>query len=135
MVEMNAVYLGEKHCEIIHGPSKTIIETDAPKDNHGRGEAFSPTDLMTASLGVCMLTVMGIQADQKGWDMKGSSARIVKEMSTSPPRKISKILAHLTMPAHLNEEARNHLEKTASSCPVKLSLHPDIALDIKFNYV
>lgn len=134
MVEMNAVYLGEKHCEIIHGPSKAIIETDAPKDNHGRGEAFSPTDLMTASLGVCMLTVMGIQADQKGWDMKGSSARIVKEMSTSP-RKISKILAHLTMPAHLNEEARNHLEKTASSCPVKLSLHPDIVLDIKFNYV
>ena len=134
MVEMTAVYLGEKHCEITHGPSKAIIETDAPKDNHGRGEAFSPTDLMTASLGVCMLTVMGIQADLKGWNMKGSTARIVKEMSASP-RRISKILAHLTMPAHLNEEARNHLEKTASSCPVKLSLHPDIILDIKFNYV
>lgn len=134
MVEMTAVYLGEKHCEITHAPSKAIIETDAPKDNHGRGEAFSPTDLMTASLGVCMLTVMGIQADLKGWNMKGSTARIVKEMSASP-RRISKILAHLTMPAHLNEEARNHLEKTASSCPVKLSLHPDIILDIKFNYV
>ena len=134
MVEMNAVYMGEKHCEITHGPSNAVIATDAPKDNHGLGLAFSPTDLMAASLGVCMLTVMGIQADQKGWDMKGSKAHVVKEMATNP-RRIGKLTAHIEMPGHLNEEARNHLEKTASSCPVKHSLSPDIVLDIKFKYV
>jgi putative redox protein len=134
MVEMTAVYKGQKHCEMTHGPSKAIIETDAPKDNHGRGEAFSPTDLMAASLGVCMLTVMGIQADQKGWNMEGSKVHLIKEMVTNP-RRIGKLTAHLEMPAHLNEEARNHLEKTASSCPVKQSLHPDIILDIKFTYI
>jgi putative redox protein len=134
MVEMDAVYTGNKHCEITHGPSKAVIVTDAPKDNHGLGQAFSPTDLMAASLGVCMLTVMGIQADLKGWNMLGSKAHIVKEMAASP-RRISKLTAHIEMPAHLNEEARNHLEKTASSCPVKLSLHPEIILDIQFKYI
>ena len=134
MVEMSAVYTGQKHCKITHGPSQAIIETDAPKDNHGLGEAFSPTDLMAASLCVCMLTVMGIQADQKGWNMTGSKVRIIKEMAANP-RRIGKLVAHLEIPRHLNEEARNHLEKTASSCPVKYSLHPDIVLDIQFNYI
>lgn len=134
MVEMTAIYTGEKHCEITHGPSNSMIETDAPKDNHGRGQAFSPTDLMSASLSVCMLTVMGIQADLKGWDMKGSKARVIKEMAASP-RRIGKLTAHLELPAHLTEEARSHLEKTALNCPVKLSLHPEINLDIKFSYI
>ena len=134
MVEMMAVYMGEKHCKITHGPSNAVIETDAPKDNHGLGQAFSPTDLMAASLGVCMLTVMGIQADLKGWNMVGAEARIVKEMATNP-RRIGKLTAHIEMPSHLNEEARNHLEKTASSCPVKYSLNPEIVLDIQFKYV
>ena len=134
MVEMTAIYKGEKHCEITHGPSKALIETDAPKDNHGRGEAFSPTDLAAASLGVCMLTVMGIQADQKGWNMTGAKAKVVKEMVANP-RRIGKLTVHVDMPAHLNEEARNHLEKTASSCPVKYSLHPEIVFDIQFRYV
>ncbi len=134
MVEMTAVYTGDKHCEITHGPSKAVIATDAPKDNHGRGEAFSPTDLMTASLGVCMLTVMGIQADLKGLDMKGSNAHIVKEMASNP-RRVGKIKVHITMPAHLDESARIHLENTALNCPVKLSLHPDTQVDIKFNYI
>jgi putative redox protein len=134
MVEMYAMYKGNKNCILTHGPSKAVIETDAPKDNHGRGESFSPTDLMAASLGVCMLTVMGIQADQKSWDMNGSKAKVVKEMGTSP-RRISKLTAHLELPMTLNEEARSHLEKTALGCPVKQSLHPDIILDIKFTYV
>jgi uncharacterized OsmC-like protein len=133
MVEMNALYTGEKHCELTHGPSGAVISTDAPKDNNGRGEAFSPTDLLAASLGVCMLTVMGIQADQKGWDMKGASAKVIKEMAANP-RRVSKITVHIQMPAHLNTETRSHLEKTALSCPVKYSLHPDIVLDIKFSY-
>lgn len=133
MIEMMAVYKGQKHCEITHGPSNAVIETDAPKDNYGLGQAFSPTDLMAASLGVCMLTVMGIQADLKGWNMVGAKARIVKEMAANP-RRIGKLIAHVEMPAHLNEEARNHLEKTASSCPVKYSLNNDIVLDIQFKY-
>ena len=134
MVEMIALYTGEKHCEVTHGPSNAIIVTDAPKDNHGRGEAFSPTDLCSTSLGVCMLTVMGIQADLKGWDMKGSRATIIKEMASNP-RRIGKLTVLLEMPAHLTEEAQSHLEKTALNCPVKHSLHPDIILEIQFSYV
>ena len=101
MVEMTAIYKGEKHCEITHGPSKALIETDAPKDNHGRGEAFSPTDLAAASLGVCMLTVMGIQADQKGWNMTGAKAKVVKELVANP-RIFVKLTVHFYMPAQLN---------------------------------
>lgn len=80
-----------------------------------------------------MLTVMGIQADQNSWDMKGASVHIVKEMAADP-RRVGRITAHLTMPAHLNPEARIHLEKTAINCPVKYSLHPDINIDLKFIY-
>lgn len=134
MVEMTLVYTGKKHCDITHAPSNAVISTDAPKDNHGLGQAFSPTDLTAASLGSCMLTVMGIQADLKGWDMNGSSAHVIKEMTTNP-RRIAKLTVHLKLPDHLDQAARSHLEKTASGCPVKYSLHPEIIFDIKFNYV
>ncbi len=130
---MTAVYVGEKRCEITHGPSGAEISTDAPKDNHGRGEAFSPTDLMAASLGVCMLTVMGIQADLKNWNIIGSKVKVMKEMVTNP-RRIGKLTAHLEMPNHLSSEARAHLENTALNCPVKCSLSSDIKLDIQFKY-
>lgn len=133
MVEMTAIYKGQKHCEVQHGPSRAIVETDAPKDNHGKGEAFSPTDLFSASLGVCMLTVMGIQADLKGWDITHSTAKVTKEMSQSP-RRIKKLTVHLNMPSTLSTDAKSQLEQTALNCPVKLSLHPEIELDIRFTY-
>ncbi len=130
---MTIVYNGEKHCEIIHAPSQSVISTDAPKDNNGRGQTFSPTDLMASSLGACMLTVMGIQSDQNGWDISGSKVRIIKEMAANP-RRIGKLTASIEMPKHLNEIARNNLESAAINCPVKCSLSSDILLDIKFSY-
>lgn len=133
MVQMSVIYQGEKHCELTHGPSGQIIATDAPKDNNGRGEAFSPTDLCAVSLATCMLTVMAIQAEKEGVDLRGSTARVTKEMQASP-RRISKIGVTLSLPSHLSAEWRQKLETTAHHCPVKLSLHPDIQLDVVFQY-
>lgn len=134
MVQMSIVYQGEKHCELTHGPSGQIISTDAPKDNNGRGEAFSPTDLCAVSLGTCMLTVMAIQAEKENISLHGSSAHVTKDMQAAP-RKISRIGVQLNLPAALSQEWRQRLEQVAQTCPVKLSLHPDIVTDIRFHYL
>ncbi len=81
MVEINLSYQGEKHCELTHGPSQTVIETDAPKDNQGRGESFSPTDLVAAGLGSCVLTIMAMKAEKDGHKFVGARARVEKHMS------------------------------------------------------
>jgi len=133
MVEITGIYEGEKHCHLTHGPSKNNIQTDAPKDNNGRGEAFSPTDLLAASLGSCMLTVMGIYADNHGLNIKGSTFRVLKEMAASP-RKVSSLTVELKLPASLSEKERETLQRVAETCPVKLSLHPDIQILLTFDY-
>jgi len=133
MVEIRGIYEGEKHCHLTHGPSKNNIQTDAPKDNNGRGEAFSPTDLLAASLGSCMLTVMGIYADNHGLSIKGSSFRVLKEMAASP-RKVSSLTVEIKMPASLSQKDRETLQRVAETCPVKLSLHPDIQIPLSFDY-
>jgi len=133
MVEITGIYEGEKHCHLTHGPSKNNIQTDAPKDNNGRGEAFSPTDLLAASLGSCMLTVMGIYADNHGISIKGSSFRVLKEMAASP-RKVSSLTVEIKMPASLSQKDRETLQRVAETCPVKLSLHPDIQIPLSFDY-
>ncbi len=133
MVEITGIYEGEKHCHLTHGPSKNNIQTDAPKDNNGRGEAFSPTDLLAASLGSCMLTVMGIYADNHGISIKGSSFRVLKEMAASP-RKVSSLTVEIKMPASLSQKDRETLQRVAETCPVKLSLHPDIHIPLSFDY-
>lgn len=133
MVEITGIYEGEKHCQLVHGPSQNSIFTDAPKDNNGRGEAFSPTDLLAASLGSCMMTVMGIYADNHGLDLSGSSFRVVKEMQANP-RKVSALTIEIKMPAALSQKDREILERIAETCPVKLSLHPDIKIPLAFHY-
>ncbi len=133
MVEMNAVYLGEKHCELVHGPSGSKIETDAPRDNQGRGERFSPTDLMGASLGSCILTTMAIMAERDGIDLRGAKVRVVKEMQANP-RRIARLRVEIFMPKGLSETDRKRLEAAAETCPVKRSLHPDIETPIRFIY-
>lgn len=133
MVEMNVVYLGEKHCELTHGPSGSKIETDAPRDNQGRGERFSPTDLMGASLASCILTTMAIVAERDGIDLRGAKARVTKEMHANP-RRVARLPVEVTMPKGLSEQDRKRLEAVAESCPVKLSLHPDIEAPIRFIY-
>lgn len=133
MVEITGIYEGEKHCQLTHGPSKNSIFTDAPKDNNGRGEAFSPTDLLAASLGSCMMTVMGIYADNHGIDLTGSSFKVVKEMQASP-RKVSTLTIEIKMPEALSTKDREILERIADTCPVKLSLHPDLKIPLSFDY-
>ena len=98
MVEVIVDYKGELHCEALHGPSKTTIETDAPVDNQGRGETFSPTDLLATALGTCMATIMGIVAGQENVDLAGLRIRVSKEMSGDMPRRISKLAVVCQMP-------------------------------------
>lgn len=133
MVEMRAVYIGDKHCELTHSPSGTQIETDAPKDNGGKGAAFSPTDLMGASYASCALTTMAIIAEREGIPFGKSSAKVIKEMSSSP-RKVARLPIEITMPLGLKPEHRKRLEEIARNCPVALSLHPEIERSIQFIY-
>jgi len=135
MVEARVIYEGQLHCNATHGPSGAVIQTDAPKDNNGKGEAFSPTDLVGAALASCMLTVMGIYAQRQNLELKGATARVLKEMVTAPERRIGKLTVELHLPRSVPAEQRAALEKAAISCPVYKSLHPDVQKAVTFNYV
>ena len=129
-----ARYAGHLRTEATHTASGNAIQTDAPVDNHGRGEAFSPTDLVSTALGSCMMTVMGIVAERHQWDLVGSSFAVVKHMSTEAPRRIAQIDVTFTLPASLAPTERTILERAAHTCPVGLSLHPDVRQNIVFEY-
>ena len=133
MVKSQSVYLGQLHCEITHGPSQSKIETDAPKDNKGRGEKFSPTDLVGAALGSCILTTMAMVADRDNVSIIGARAEVEKEMQANP-RRIAALYVKLTLPKSIPESYRAKLEHIAHACPVHKSLHPDIQIPVKFNY-
>lgn len=134
MVEMTVVYEGGLHTRALHGPSGAGLETDAPVDNQGRGEAFSPTDLVATSLASCMLTTMAIVADREGWSIDGAHARVEKHMELEPRRRVGRIVVGLTMPAGLSEPARVRLEEAARGCPVAESLHPDTRVDLSLRW-
>ena len=129
-----ARYAGQLRTEATHVASGNLIQTDAPVDNHGRGEAFSPTDLVATALGSCMMTVMGIVAERHQWDLVGSSFAVAKHMSTEAPRRIAQIDVTFTLPAALAAQERVILERAAHTCPVGLSLHPDVRQHIEFEY-
>jgi putative redox protein len=135
-VEIDVRYLGELHCEAVHRPSHSTLLTDAPTDNGGKGEAFSPTDLVATGLGTCLLTMVGIVARRRTLDLRGAQVHVVKEMTAAPDRRIGRLTATLTMPAGLalDDESRALLERSARTCPVKQSLHPDTAVEIEFVY-
>lgn len=133
MVRMSGIYQGEKHCEVKHGPSGAQIETDAPKDNNGKGEAFSPTDLVGAAMGSCMLTVMSIAAERDGVHLKGARFEVEKEMGVNP-RRIVKLNVALHMPQGIPHDYRKKLEDIAMTCPVKQSVHPDMQIPVVFHY-
>jgi uncharacterized OsmC-like protein len=135
MVEISIRYLGDLRCEARHAPSGTVITTDAPVDNEGRGESFSPTDLAATSLGTCMLTIMGIAARRHGIDLCETAVKVLKEMSPQPPRRISKLTIVFTIALPSTHPQRTLLENAARSCPVHLSLHPDIVQDVRFDWV
>ncbi len=134
MVEINIEYTGDLHCKLTHGPSKMQIATDAPKDNEGKGQAFSPTDLVAGALGACMLTIMGIVAKRRGIDIAGAKAHVTKEMTSEPPRRISRLPVEITLPAFLTPQQRQIFESAALTCPVHKSLHPEIDSPIHFQY-
>lgn len=133
-VQVDVVYEGDLHCIATHGPSGSRLTTDAPVDNRGRGEHFSPTDLLGTAMGTCMLTIMGIAARDKGFDMDGARAEVLKEMSQVPRRHISKLTVRITLPAHLGARERTVLEAAAHGCPVHASLGPDTHVDLGFVY-
>ena len=134
MVEIRAVYEGELRCRLTHGPSGQQLTTDAPVDNHGKGEAFSPTDLIAAALGSCLLTVMGIAAARHQIDLTGTTVRVLKEMVTQPVRRIGRLAATITFPRAYPDEQRTLLERAALACPVHHSLHADVDAPVEFVY-
>ncbi|MBI3510140.1 MAG: OsmC family protein [Bacteroidetes bacterium] len=127
-------YSGELRTTAVHLRSGKVIITDAPPDNNGKGEAFSPTDLMSTSLGSCMLTIMGIIAARHQIDLRGTKVSISKFMGTDP-RRVTGIKVEMKMPAlELNSEQKRLLENAALTCPVAKSLHPDIKQDVTFQW-
>jgi putative redox protein len=131
-VRIEVRYEGELHTVATHGPSGASLETDAPKDNEGKGESFSPTDLLATALGTCMLTVMGILARRKGWEMKGARVSVDKHMVADPVRRVGHLVLRFEMPAGIPAEAHKPLERAAHTCPVHQSLHPDVRVETTF---
>ncbi|MEW6073902.1 MAG: OsmC family protein [Planctomycetota bacterium] len=134
MIRIDIEYLGRLRCAATHGPSSVRIVTDAPVDNHGRGESFSPSDLVAGALGACMVTLMGIAAEERGWDLAGTTVRVEKHMVSEPARRIGKVEIEIHVPAALDERARAVLERAARTCPVHASLHPDVEIAARFRW-
>jgi uncharacterized OsmC-like protein len=133
MATSNITCVGDLRTVCIHLQSGTQILTDAPTDNHGKGEAFSPTDLVAAALGSCMVSIMGIKSKDLDVDLKDSTVSVTKIMQ-SEPRKIAKIEVILNMSIETSEKNKTILERAAMTCPVLFSLHPDIEKDVVFNW-
>lgn len=134
MTTSTVTYEGNLRTSAIHLQSNNQIITDAPTDNHGRGEAFSPTDLLATSLASCMLTVMGIKAESMGLDLTGTTANVTKIMATEP-RRVAQIDVTLTVKGVTNDKDKTILHNTALTCPVAKSLHPEIVQNVKIEFV
>ncbi len=134
MVKVDVEYTGDLHCRAVHGPSGGTLETDAPADNQGKGEAFSPTDLMGTALATCIGTILGIQARTKGWALEGMRLSVEKHMATEGPRRIARLPLDIVMPIDLDAEGRAQVDRAAHTCPVHRSLHPDIDAPIRFHW-
>lgn len=132
MTTATITYQGELRTQAIHVKSNTQIITDAPTDNHGKGEAFSPTDLLATSLASCMLTIMAIKADAKELDMTGSHAAVTKVMQANP-RRVAEVNITLTVKG-IPEDAQKLMMEVAKSCPVAQSLHPDLVQSVVFDF-
>jgi putative redox protein len=134
MITIKTTYEGDLLTKALHLKSDVTLVTDAPIDNEGKGSSFSPTDLMAASLGSCMLTIMGIACRKHDINMDGTSMNITKVM-VSDPRRVSEIHVEFFMPANnYDAKQRKILEQAAKTCPVALSLHPDLKQIITFRY-
>jgi uncharacterized OsmC-like protein len=134
MTTIQTKYLGGLRTEAKHIRSGNVLITDAPIDNQGKGEAFSPTDLLAASFGSCMLTIMGIAANTHGFNIDGTQVNITKIMADNP-RRVGEIIVELTFPKNeYTDKAKTFIENAARTCPVAKSLHPDVKQTVIFNY-
>jgi putative redox protein len=132
MVNISVEYTGDLHCDATHGPSQSHLETDAPTDNKGKGEAFSPTDLVATALATCMSTTVGIRAQELGLDLRGMKVSVRKEMSQDAPRRIAALPSEVHIPLPPDNPHRELLEQTALNCPVHKSLPAEIDRPTKF---
>ena len=132
MVQIDVAYKGQLRCTATHGPSGTSINSDAPKDNMGKGEAFSPTDLVATALSTCMVTTMGISAQRHNINIEGTTATVQKEMTAVPTRRVAQLTVVITVPTELSEDDRHRMRNAAVTCPVYKSLHPDVKIPVTF---
>lgn len=134
MATIKTIYLGDLRTENEHLQSGNKIITDAPTDNQGKGEAFSPTDLLATALGNCIMTIMGIKARDNGIDIVGTEIEVTKIMA-SDPRRVDEVIVDFYFPKkNYSEEEKKLVESVAGTSPVPLSLHPDLKQTIKFNW-
>jgi len=132
MVTITGTYTGDLHCTSIHGPSGTVLATDAPKDNQGRGESYSPTDLVATALATCIATTMAIVARRHGVELDGLRYEATKEMSSEPPRRIERLTVKLWMPPSARKVPEGVLEKAAHGCPVHQTLDSKVEKALEF---
>ena len=137
MPTVKTTYLGDLRTDSTHSQSGNKLTTDAPTDNMGKGEAFSPTDLLATATGTCMLTTMAIVAQRDGIELVGSEVEVTKIMTQTPPRRIARLEISLKLKTNivLSSEQAKKLENTAHKCPVSLSLHPDVEQVLIFEWI
>lgn len=133
-VRIDSIYQGDLRVAGTHAPSKVTLITDAPADNHGKGESFSPTDLVATALSHCMATIMGIKAKSLGLPLEGMTLSVEKIMSADAPRRIVKLPVTITVPVATTDEQKRSLIAAAEACPVSKSLHPEIEKPIVWNW-
>lgn len=134
MVRIDIVYEGDLRTRATHAPSANTLLTDAPADNQGKGESFSPTDLVATALGSCMATIMGIAAARHDVDLRGMRITVIKEMVADPERRIGRLNTVIHVPIDPGDAMRTRLERAALHCPVHKSLHPDVDKPVLFRW-
>lgn len=134
MVTISIDYEGQLRSTLTHGPSKKTVQTDAPVDNNGKGESFSPTDLCASALGSCIATIVGMQMEALGVDLKGMRLEVRKEMSANLPRRIARLETEIWLPVPLTDDQQMKVEIAAKNCPVHQSLHPEIEKPMTFHW-
>ena len=130
MTTIECRYTGDLHCEAVHGQSGKHLQTDAPTDHDGLGESFSPTDLLATSLGTCILTIMGITAKRRQWNISGATARVEKLMTQQGPRKIDCLRVYMQLPEQCSDDQQRLLRRMAEDCPVKRNLENALTIEL-----
>lgn len=133
-VEIEAEYTGELHCQLVHGPSGATLKTDAPVDNHGKGQAFSPTDLLATSLLSCMLTTLAIKAPTLGIEIPRGAGRVRKHMTTAGQRRIARLEVDVRLPSSIPAASRPDARRVLEQCPVALSLASAVEIELTASY-